>query len=247
MSWENVAKWYDKSVGEKGQYYHQHLIIPHLLRLFKTPEKMDVLDLGCGQAVLSRYLPKEAHYLGIDASETLIKAAKKRAEHQKNAHFLVKDLTRPLDLPQKDFTHAIFLLSLQNMKEGDIAIKNSFAHLQKGGKLFIVLNHPCFRIPRQSSWVVDPQKKMRFRRLDRYMSPLDVPITAHPGKEKSEETISFHNPLSTYTQWLFDAGFHIETMEEWCSDKVSTGAAAKMENFSRKEFPLFLTIVATKK
>lgn len=148
MSWENVAKWYDKSVGEKGQYYQEHLIIPHLIRLFKTKEKLNILDLGCGQAVLSRALPKEAHYLGIDVSASLIQSAKKRAENQKNAHFLVKDLTKPLDLPQKDFTHAIFLLSLQNMKDGLIAIKNAFAHLKKRGQ---TIYHP------QSSLFSHPQ------------------------------------------------------------------------------------------
>ncbi len=241
MSWENVAKWYDKSVGEKGHYYHQNLIIPNLLRLLKPDKTTKLLDLGCGQAIVARALPKESYYLGIDASETLIKAAKKRTT---NGHFLVKDLTHPINLPQKDFTHALFLLSLQNMSNGKIALENSAAHLKKEGKLILVLNHPCFRIPRQSSWGIDAQKKLRYRRLDRYMTPLEVPITAHPSEEKSEKTISFHYPLSTYVQWLYEAGFFIETIEEWCSDKVSTGKAAKMENFSRKEFPLFLTIVA---
>ncbi|HSX03938.1 MAG TPA: methyltransferase domain-containing protein [Rhabdochlamydiaceae bacterium] len=244
MSWENVAKWYDKSVGEKGQYYHQKVIIPNLLRLLEPNERMKLLDLGCGQAVLSRALPEKATYLGIDASETLIKAAKKRATN-KNHHFIVKDLTHPLDLPQKEFTHAVFLLSLQNMPEGSVAIKNARDHMEKGGKLLLVLNHPCFRVPRQSSWEIDPQKKLRYRRIDRYMTPLDVPIKAHPGKEKSEETISFHYPLSKYIEWLHNAGFLVEGMEEWCSDKVSSGKTAKMENFSRREFPLFLTIIAT--
>jgi hypothetical protein len=35
-------------------------------------------------------------------------------------------------------------------------------------------------------------------------------------------------------------------MEEWCSDKKSEGAAARMEDRARKEFPLFLTILASK-
>ncbi len=244
-SWENVSKWYDKSVGEKGHYYHQSVIIPNLLHLLQPDQQMKLLDLGCGQAVLARALPDTVSYLGIDASATLIKAAEKRKKNKQH-QFLVRDLTQPLTLPQKDFTHAVFLLSLQNIPDPFIAIKNSYAHLGKDGKLFLVLNHPCFRIPRQSSWGIDPQKKLRYRRLDRYMTPLEVPIKAHPGKDQSEATLSFHYPLSSYAQWLHEAGFLIDTMEEWCSDKVSTGKAAKMENFSRKEFPLFLLIAAFK-
>jgi ubiquinone/menaquinone biosynthesis C-methylase UbiE len=240
-SWENVAKWYDKSVGDKGHYYHQHLILPNLLRLLQPNSATRLVDFGCGQAVLARALPEKALYLGVDLSASLIQAAKKRMKGQ---NFFVGDATTPLKLPSKDFTHAVFLLSLQNMADGKMALANSARALQKNGKLFLVLNHPCFRIPRQSHWGVDAQKKLRYRRLDRYMTPLEIPIAAHPGKEKSAATLSFHNPLSTYMAWLQEAGFVIETMEEWCSDKVSSGKAAKMENFSRKEFPLFLTIVA---
>jgi hypothetical protein len=46
---------------------------------------------------------------------------------------------------------------------------------------------------------------------------------------------------------LKDAGFAIDVIEEWTSDKESEGRAARMENRSRSEFPLFLAIKAFKK
>lgn len=244
-SWEKVAPWYDKSVGDKGHYYHQNVIIPNVLRILNKSAGSKILDLGCGQAVLARNLPQDVQYCGVDISESLIQAALKRGRN-KNHQFLVADLGQTMDLPQKDFTHAVMLLSLQNIPSPLEVFKNSAAHLKKGGLFIIVLNHPCFRIPRQSSWQIDEQKKLQYRRLDRYMTPMEVPITAHPGQDKSEETISYHFPLSAYTNWLNESGFTIELMEEWCSDKESIGKAAKMENFSRKEFPLFLTLIAKK-
>ena len=45
---------------------------------------------------------------------------------------------------------------------------------------------------------------------------------------------------------LFDNGFCIENIEEWISDKKSTGSKAYIEDKARKEFPLFMTIVARK-
>lgn len=244
-SWEKVAPWYDKSVGEKGHYYHQSVIIPNLLRLIAKSSHVKLLDLGCGQAVLSRSLPDEFHYCGVDLSESLIQSAKQRSRN-KNHQFLIRDLSENIELPEKDFTHATMLLSLQNIPHPLSALKNGAAHLQEGGRLILVLNHPCFRIPRQSSWEIDEKKKLQFRRLDRYLTPLEVPIAAHPGSDKSEQTISYHFPLSSYTSMLQEAGFVIELMEEWCSDKESVGKAAKMENFSRKEFPLFLAVIAKK-
>jgi hypothetical protein len=110
-----------------------------------------------------------------------------------------------------------------------------------------VLNHPCFRIPRQSSWGVDLEKKIQYRRIDRYFSSMKIPIQSHPSKgAQSSHTSSFHHSLSRYVQWLKQTGFVIETMDEWCSDKKSTGKHAKMEDTSRAEFPLFLAIVAKK-
>jgi hypothetical protein len=39
----------------------------------------------------------------------------------------------------------------------------------------------------------------------------------------------------------------IEKIEEWVSDKKSTGPMAKMEDRARDEIPMFMAILATKK
>jgi SAM-dependent methyltransferase len=138
-------------------------------------------------------------------------------------------------------------LVIQNLEDPLKALGNASKALRPGGKLLIVMNHPCYRIPRQSSWGVDEAKKLQYRRIDLYLTPLKIPIQTHPGAgEKSETTWSFHRPLSDYVQALAKAGLMVETMEEWISDKKSTGPKAKMENRSRTEFPLFLAISARK-
>ena len=80
-----------------------------------------------------------------------------------------------------------------------------------------------------------------------YMSAHKIPITTHPGKGEGEGlTYSFHHPLSSYVEWLSKAGFMIEKIEEWCSDKMSTGKAARWENRARNEFPMFMLVVCRK-
>jgi len=244
-SWQPVGDWYNASVGSAGNYYHQHVVVPKSLALLDLKSGDSVLDLGCGQGILERRVPKEAYYQGIDTARNLIDIAKKQNQNQQH-HFLVGDVTKPLQIQKKNFSHAACILALQNVEHPELLIANAAEYLQNNGKFLIVLNHPYFRIPRQSSWGIDETKKTQYRRVDRYLTPLKVPITAHPGQKSTVITWSFHYPLSAYSQWLKESHCVIDVIEEWTSDKTSVGKAAKMENRSRSEFPLFMAILARK-
>src|SRR5207237_9456048 len=111
----------------------------------------------------------------------------------------------------------------------------------------IVLNHPCCRITSQSSSGVNEKIKLQYRRMNVYMSAQTIPIQTAPSKgEESELTYSYHHNLSDYARFLQNGKFVITNMEEWCSDKKSEGPKAKMEDRARREFPLFLAILARK-
>jgi len=245
-SWDSAEKWYSDCVGEKGHYYHQAVIFPRLLQLFNLKKEGALLDLGCGQGVLARQLPDPISYWGVDNSKNLIETAKKTTK-RKLSEFVVADVSEEIPLEKKDFDWACFILSLQNMERPDKAIYNASKHLKSKGKLLIVLNHPCFRIPRQSNWGVDANAKLQYRRMNCYMTPQKIPIQTNPGKGKtSSQTYSHHYPLSSYSSWFKQAGLSILSIEEWCSDKKSEGAKSRMEDRARSEFPLFLTFLLTR-
>ncbi len=245
-SWEPVHKWYNAIVGDEGHYYHREVIFPKLLDRWKLKATDSLLDMACGQGVFARQIPPSVDYLGLDISPSLIAQAK--AQDKNSQHrYQVSDACKVIKLQKCDYSHALILLAFQNFADPLSALKNINSHLKTGGKLALVLNHPCFRIPRQSSWGVDESKKLQYRRIDRYMSPLEIPIEAHPGsKTKSPATFSYHHSLSDISRMLSESGFVIENIEEWCSNKQSGGAKAKMENRAREEFPLFLTIFSSK-
>ena len=164
-----------------------------------------------------------------------------------NHQYKVHDVTSPITT-KETFTHAVFVLSLQNIARADLAIKAASKVLEKEAQLVIVLNHPCFRIPKHSSWGFLEDHKGQYRRLDRYFSSFRSSLQTHPSKgDKSPTTLSFHRPLSEYIKYLKQAGFYLDDMLEICSNKKSYGKAAKSENFARKEFPLFLMLSAKKK
>jgi ubiquinone/menaquinone biosynthesis C-methylase UbiE len=160
---------------------------------------------------------------------------------------LTADVSKKLPLKENYFDLAVIILALQNIKDIDGVIKNASIHLKSGGRFLIILNHPTFRIPRQSLWGVDEKSKVQYRRIDKYMSEMEIPIFTNPGKhERSEKTWSFHHPLSKYSESLFKNDFVIERIDEWVSDKKSTGGKAKMENRAREEIPMFMAILARK-
>lgn len=245
-SWQKVAPWYNR-ITQKGQghYYHRQIVVPNVLKLLNLDSDSKVLDLGCGNGVLAKSLPVGVKYLGIDLSDKLISLAKNEDKNVLHK-YIAADASRPQTIPV-DFTHAVIILALQNMANAAGTIANASRHLIPGGKLLIVLNHPMFRIPRQSSWGIDEQRKIQFRRIDKYLSPMAIPIKMNPSDKNSEETLSYHLPLSAYTKMLKNSGFNIEQIDEWSSDKESeTGKSAKMENRARNEFPLFMAILAAK-
>ncbi len=243
-SWQNVSEWYSKAVGIEGHYYHQHIILPLSLRLLDLHDGDSLLDLACGQGVLARHIPANIHYEGIDSAPDLIEQAKRLDKNKKHSYH-TGDVSRKLAIQKTDFTHASIILALQNISDPLGVIRNARNHLSPQGTLLIVLNHPSFRIPRQTSWGIDEQNKSQYRKVNLYLTPLKIPIAAHPGKgTQSQVTWSYHFPLSHYSRLLSENGFVIEKLEEWASDKQSTGSAAKMENRARNEFPLFLAILA---
>jgi len=202
-----------------------------------------LLDVGCGQGVLGRAVDPEVKYVGVDVSKSLITYAQEMDDSESHT-YVVGDGE---NLRQEElFTHISCVLALQNMQKQDRVISNMSSLLEPNGRMVLVLNHPAFRIPRQSGWGEHPNK-IQYRYINRYLEPLEIPITMHPGQEKSGLTWSYHVPISYYAQALASAGFVIELIEEWTSDKQSEGKAAKMENRARAEIPLFMALVAVKR
>ncbi len=240
-SWEKSSDWYGNLVGEKGHYYHQKVIFPALKKLLPLKSGDSLLDMGAGQGIFAKIAPESIEYVGIDLSPSLIKQAKAKAK--KGQSFLVADATKKLDIPSDHFDYALANLSLQNMERPDLAIKNIGRHLKKGGTAALVLNHPCFRAPRLTSWGVDPGNNIQYRRVNSYLSPQKIPIEMQPGKKDKKSTWTTHFPLSYWFDAAKNADLVVTDLQELCSDKMSTGKQAKRENRARAEFPLFMILL----
>lgn len=242
--WGEVADWYDQLVGEEGSEYHRHVVLPGTLRLLKLQAGEKVFDVACGQGVLCRILHREgAEVTGVDASHALVRIAQERSSPE--IHYEVADARDLGKFPHDAFDAAACLLAIQNIHPLPPVMQSVARCLKPGGRFVIVMNHPCFRSPKATSWGWDVDGT-QFRRVDRYMLPRKEPILTHPGVNK-QYTWTFHRPLQAYVKALASAGLFVNGMEEWVSHKVSEpGPRAAAENTARKEIPLFLAIRAVK-
>jgi ubiquinone/menaquinone biosynthesis C-methylase UbiE len=245
FGYNTVSGWYDNIVKDKGHYYHKNVIIPNVLKYLKN--SCSILDLACGQGVLQRYLDQNIQYLGIDISNNLIDKANLYNKN-KNHFFLKNDLNELIELNKKDFDAATIILSFQDINNSKNLLLNAYNHLKKNGKLILVINHPCFRVLKHSSWGIDEINNIQYRRVDRYLSNMKIPFSINPSKEnRSKKIFSYHHSLSSISNLLYESNFLIEKIDELISDKNSIGAKAKIENQARKEIPLFMAVIAIKK
>jgi SAM-dependent methyltransferase len=209
-SWDGVAHWYDGWVGANGSEHHRQLAVPLALALLAPRRGERIVDVGCGQGVLAEAIARGgADYLGVDASPRLVEYARRR---HPRARFAVGDARR-LALTGRGFDAAVFLLSLQDMDPLDAVIAATADALAPRARITLVLTHPCFRIPRQSGWGDDPLRRLRYRRVDRYLTPLAVPWRFAFG-ERRARTVSFHRPLRDYVAALSSRGFAVDALEE---------------------------------
>ncbi len=243
-AWDQAASWYDALVGDHGSDYQKDIIMPGATRLMKLEKGHRVLDLACGQGVFSRYLlAKGMRVEGLDTSEELLRLA--RARSKPAIRFHIADAKEAGTFGESQFDAAACLLALQNMEEIVPVFKNVARWLKPEGRFVMVVTHPCFRIPRQTHWGWDEEKKIEYRRVDLYSSDLSIPIITPPLAGSKGHTTTYHRSLQTYFAALSGAGLCVESLEEWTSKKESQpGKRAKAENRARKEIPLFLSLCA---
>ena len=242
-SWGRVAEWYNELFDDKNTY-QKAVILPNLLRVMDIKKGDVVLDLACGQGFFSREFNKKgAKVIGVDISKELIDIAIKNSP--KGIEYHVSSADRIEFIADQSVDKAAIILATQNIDNFKDALRECNRVLRPEGRLFIVLNHPAFRTPKESSWGWDPSANSgqgaQYRRVDRYLSELKAPIQMHPGENPKEITLSFHRPLQSYFKAFRKNNFVVAGLEEWVSNRKSEpGPRAAAENRARSEIPLFM-------
>lgn len=246
-SWDPLAEWYIGWVGEDGSKHHRLLAIPAVLEALDIQPGESIIDIGCGHGVLSGYVSKAGgKYTGVDASPRLIDYA--RNHHNRDGRFFVGDagdLAAQRELRTGSFDGGVFLLSIQDMEPVGPVLASAARMLKPGGRLVLLMTHPAFRVPRQSGWGWDEGRKLQFRRIDRYLTPLPVPLKSYG--DGGGVSRSYHRPLQEYINGLGAVGLAVDLMNEIPTWKVAdAGPKANAVNTANREIPLFVALRAIK-
>ncbi|MDQ5957269.1 MAG: hypothetical protein QG614_244 [Patescibacteria group bacterium] len=249
--WGSVSESYDKYLNS-DKNYHSQIIIPNLFRMIGPVKGKSLLDIACGQGQIS----DELHRMGaaveaFDAGKELINIAIKNNRNINykvaNAEDFAGEYFDKNSNKYQSFDVIICVLALQNIENFKKVIDNIKVVSNKDTRIFFVINHPSFRIPKYSSWVYDMVGKedVQIRRVEKYMSEDKIKLDMTPGVRKENEkeyTYSYHRPLQYYFKILSKNDMAVIRLEEWISNRESSGKHSVRENIARKEFPLFMCL-----
>ena len=247
QGWEPVADWYAGWVGSGGSKFHRAAAIPALIDLLAPQAGEHILDVGSGTGILAPAGARAGARLTGGAARAKL-FGRARRDPGRHGRFLVGDAARlPAvgDLRAGSFDAAVFLLSIQDIARFDRAIAGAAWALARGGRLVILMLHPCFRVPRQSGWGIDEKRALQYRRIDRYLTPLDVPMKADGNGRAA--TWSHHRPLQDYVAAMAAAGLVIDAMKEVAVEDVMAAPLSRAERAARREIPLLLCLRAVKR
>jgi hypothetical protein len=168
-----------------------------------------------------------------------------RRRHGDLGRFVVGDAGRLPTLHTVDrASHdaAVFLLSIQDIDPLEPVLESVAWALRCTSRIVILMTHPAFRVPRHSGWGFDQSRKLTYRRLDAYLSPMNVPMRS-VGDE--QPTRSFHRPLSSYVNALASVGFAVDAMLEIPDlPPEERPSIARRSSPANPEIPLFLGLRA---
>lgn len=253
MSWNDEAEWWDKRMGENGDWFNNQLVKPYIDDLFKTDlikkSNNKILDIGCGNGHLSRYLSKFGNYVtAIDISEKMICMAKKY--DTSNIEYIVGDIFLTC-LDDKSFDLFVLNNVLQDTPNIFYIMKRIYELADEKSQVLIVIRHPCFH-PKYAElgWLFEDNDKNFmysgqgltnvFDKLEKYKG-IHFAMDDYFGCQKNErkwgstKTVSYNRTLSYYIKVFLKLGFTIDDIVEPIPKECNTAISDLA-----KRIPIFI-------
>ncbi len=188
-----------KSAGEWQQ----------LQQLFPELNGKRVLDLGCGYGWHCAYAAKHGakEVIGIDSSERMLSAARKR-NPDSHVNYELCSLEN-YRYPCSKFDLVISNLALHYVEDLDSAYKMVWQTLVPGGIFLFNIEHPTFTAGVGQDWIYDKDGNPEHWPVDNYF---------YPGKRKTRflgrDVTKQHHTLTQILMGLIHTGFQLEAVIE---------------------------------
>lgn len=210
---------------------------PILWDLIGSSQGMDVLDLGCGDANVSKrhQISGARSYVGVDGAKRMIALAQKNIQpgFSQIYHF---DLLE-FDYPKESFDLVTASLSLHYIRDLRALLEKIYFSLRPNGRLIFSVEHPVItscnlsldQNTQRESWIVDNY----FSQGSRTVQWMGDTVT------------KYHRTIEEFLSLLKNAGFGLENLKEGQPEEKFF--ENKMLFARRQRIPLFLIIEARKR
>lgn len=196
-AYDEIADWYDRAVRD-GTLLHPAILTDTLFDLLGDLHGRVVLDLGCGQGVLSREMARRgAVVTGIDLSAGMLANARRDEDARPlGIDYRQGDAQNLAGVADAAFTGIVCVMALMDIPDLQATLGSAARVLRPGSWLVFVVTHPCFQTPPGAAYHAEG-----FWRSD---NPHGVrgKVGAH------------HRTLSTYLNAAIDAGLRLARLEE---------------------------------
>jgi len=203
---------------------------PYIRSLLPDLSGNDVADLGCGFAREQG----AASVTGYDLSENMLE----RAQHdtQDDAIRYVQADMETLELPEARFDLAYSSLAFHYIRDFSRLLNTIHQALRPGSHFIFTIEHPIFMAPLMPGWIVDEDQNKHWP-VDHY---------AIEGERRTnwlaDGVIKYHRRLSTTVNALLEAGFDINSLEEWRPTSAQIEAMPALRD--EVERPMLLIVSA---
>lgn len=239
--WEVNSQFWIEIIRRHRDRYRGELTDAAIRAAIGDPAGLDVLDAGCGEGYMTRWAAENgsrtAH--GLDRSAGLIAAAE--AARVPGTSFSEGDAA---GLPFADGSFDLVIANhvLNDLPDVAGPVSEFGRVLRPGGRLVIMMLHPCFYDGDGGRPETSPLSGMPG--TGRYFAQRPVTQAFQvDGLTSPAASTSWVRPLEAYTGALTEAGLHVLSMSEPHPAGTLAGDPWWRENFPR---PLFLLIAASK-
>ena len=204
---EEMARYWVDVIRNDKDTIRNYVSNPALFnRLGTLKSGQDVLDCGCGEGYVSRWLTQKGHRLvGIDESKFILRAAKEAAVGNDE---YIRGEAYQMPFRDESFDCVVSNFLLPELDNPERFIKEVGRVLRPTGRFIFQTLHPSLFISKtgQSEGRTVPDYFKTTKISEKLGRPYNL--------ESPVEITTNHHPLSSYTHALTDNGFHIIYLDE---------------------------------
>jgi 2-polyprenyl-3-methyl-5-hydroxy-6-metoxy-1,4-benzoquinol methylase len=232
-AWNANAAFWDEHIGH-GNAWHLELVRPATERLLRDPRGLHVLDVGCGNGLLTRHLAAlGAEVLGVDAAEGMLERARShKTDHDARIEYRLVDCTDESAvraLGGARFDAAVAAMALMDMAEIRPLFRGLTHVLRPRATFVFAVMHPAFNngttqlTAERDTLSGELTYSLNVRRYLSEETAYGVAISGQPQQQPH-----FMRPLQSLFGAGFEAGFTLDGLEEpaFSGTRGTPGAAA---------------------